>query len=378
MDASIFLVGGDEFLSTFLDRIRTLVACTVEVVPDTGVALSLIQAQQPDIVVFEGNSLQSCELCHQIKTQPRLAWIYCVVVDHVGSMTPTATERLCSKQSRHAELLAEGADAYLCLSTEPTEDRFREAVDPSLPEPQDALLKAQLLAGLRSVRTHRELVRTNDILSAIALSDPLTELNNRRALDWELPRQVQNARARKEPLSLMMLDVDYFKLINDTYGHPAGDRVLKLIASRLRHNLRFRDTLFRYGGEEFVILLSATDQHEAHAVGQRLCSLVSEHPFTIQDDLDLTITISGGTTSLEPEDDSKGMSLLKRADKNLLKAKASGRNRAVSSLDNNPEDSHPREGSHICKDSYQQDENHQDETLKEIPDEHWEFLEILD
>jgi Diguanylate cyclase, GGDEF domain len=127
-----------------------------------------------------------------------------------------------------------------------------------------------------------------------------------------------------------------------------------------------------------VILLSATDQHEARAVGQRLCSLVSEHPFTIQDDLDLTITISGGTTSLEPEDDPKGMSLLKRADKNLLKAKASGRNRAVSSLDNNPEDSHPREGSHMFKDSYQQDENHQNETLKEIPDEHWEFLEILD
>lgn len=374
MDASIFLVGGDEFLSTFLDRIRTLISCTVEVVPDVGVAMSLIQAQQPDLVVFEGHPLQSCELCHQIKTQPRLAWIYCLVVDQVSHedhsmLTATAPERLWLAQNRQAEILAQGADAYLCLSLE---NRSAEIVDPSMVERQDALLKAQLLAGLRSVRTHRELVRTNDILSAIALSDPLTELNNRRALDWELPRQVQNARMRKEPLSLMMLDVDYFKVINDTYGHPAGDRVLKLIASRLRHNLRFRDTLFRYGGEEFVILLSATDQQEARAVGQRLCGLVSEHPFTIQDDLDLTITISGGTTSLEPEDDPKGMSLLKRADQNLLKAKASGRNRSISSLDHHPEDSHHR------KDNHPQDKSQLDTTLKEIPDEQWEFLGILD
>lgn len=374
MDASIFLVGGDEFLSTFLDRIRTLISCTVEVVPDVGVAMSLIQAQQPDLVVFEGHPLQSCELCHQIKTQPRLAWIYCLVVDQVSHedhsmLTATAPERLWLAQNRQAEILAQGADAYLCLSLE---NRSAEIVDPLMVERQDALLKAQLLAGLRSVRTHRELVRTNDILSAIALSDPLTELNNRRALDWELPRQVQNARMRKEPLSLMMLDVDYFKVINDTYGHPAGDRVLKLIASRLRHNLRFRDTLFRYGGEEFVILLSATDQQEARAVGQRLCGLVSEHPFTIQDDLDLTITISGGTTSLEPEDDPKGMSLLKRADQNLLKAKASGRNRSISSLDHHPEDSHHR------KDNHPQDKSQLDTTLKEIPDEQWEFLGILD
>jgi two-component system, cell cycle response regulator len=328
MNASIFLVGGDEFLSVLLDRIRHLIACTVEVVPDVSVAMSLIQAQQPDIVVFEGRTT-SCDLCHQVKEQPRLAWIYCLVLD-LPSQTLSDAELVMLEQTRRAELLDQGADAYLCLSS------GASALAAGMPDPserQNTQLRSQLMAGLRIVRTHRELIRTNDILSAIALSDPLTELNNRRALDWELPRQVQNTRARQEPLSLMMLDVDHFKLINDTYGHPAGDRVLKLIASRLRHNLRFRDTLFRYGGEEFVILLSATDQQEARAVGQRLCRLVSEHPFTIQDGLDLTITISAGTTSLDRDDDPKGMSLVKRADQNLLKAKASGRNRSVSSLD---------------------------------------------
>jgi two-component system cell cycle response regulator len=130
-----------------------------------------------------------------------------------------------------------------------------------------------------------------------------------------------------------MLDVDYFKSINDTYGHSVGDRALQLISSRLRHNLRFRDTLFRYGGEEFVIILSNTEQQEALLVARRLCHLISDQPFTIDDNLDLNLTISAGTATLKPSDDSRGSSLLQRADQNLLQAKSSGRNRVVSCLD---------------------------------------------
>jgi two-component system cell cycle response regulator len=195
------------------------------------------------------------------------------------------------------------------------------------------MLRSQIIAGLRMVTTHRELMRTNDILSAIALSDPLTELNNRRALDWELPRQVQNARSRSEDLSVLMLDVDHFKTVNDTYGHQVGDRALQLIASRLRHNLRFRDTLFRYGGEEFVIILGCTEKQESLLVAHRLCRLIGDQPFTIDETLDLTITISAGVASLQPRDDPRGISLLKRADSNLLRAKSTGRNRVVSCQD---------------------------------------------
>ncbi|HEY9654624.1 MAG TPA: GGDEF domain-containing protein, partial [Crinalium sp.] len=198
---------------------------------------------------------------------------------------------------------------------------------------QDRLLSAQIASGLRIVKNHRELMRTNDILSAIALSDPLTELNNRRALDWELPRQVQNSRSRSEQMSVLMLDVDFFKNINDTYGHPIGDRALQLISGRLRHNLRFRDTLFRYGGEEFVILLSGTDAQEALLVGRRLCRLIGDQPFAVDDDLNLEMTISAGVASLNDNDDSKGASLLQRADQNLLKAKAAGRNRVIGGHD---------------------------------------------
>lgn len=330
MEASILLVGGDDFLSTLLSRIQNLVTCIVEVAPSPSEAVPLVQAQQPDLIILQGNQPGSLELCHQIKEQTRLAWIYCIVLDNPAQMLDNPwLERNWEMESR-TEALESGADAYLWL---PRNSPKGEPLDPETLQQQDRLLRSQILAGLRMVKTHRELMRTNDILSAIALSDPLTELNNRRALDWELPRQVQNARSRSEPLSLVMLDVDYFKNINDTYGHPVGDRALQLISSRLRHNLRFRDTLFRYGGEEFVIILSNTDQQEALLVARRLCRLISEQPFTIDDSLDLTLTISAGTATLQNSDDARGVTLLQRADQNLLKAKSSGRNRVVSCLD---------------------------------------------
>jgi len=331
MDASILLVGDDAYTSTLLERIHPLIPCTAGIVPSASEAISFIQAQQPDVIMLQGNQPGSLELCRQVKDQTRLAWIYCLLLDLPAQILESAwLDRVWEMESR-AEALENGADAYLWL---PHNDPQGISLDPSIILQQNRLLRAQILCGMRSVKNHRELMRTNDILSAIALSDPLTELNNRRALDWELPRQVQNARHRLEPLSVLMMDVDFFKNINDTYGHPVGDRALQLISSRLRHNLRFRDTLFRYGGEEFVIILSNTDQQEALLVGDRLCQLIRDQPFSIDIDLDLTITISAGAASLHSKDDARGISLLQRADQNLLKAKATGRNRVVSSLDN--------------------------------------------
>jgi two-component system cell cycle response regulator len=329
MNASILIVGGADFLSRLRDRTRDLITWTIEAVPTPSEAVPLVQAQQPDLLIIEGNQPGSLELCRQTKEQTKLAWIYCLVLDLPTQTLPKAWLQHQWEQECRTEALEHGADGYLWLPQNNAE---------GYPLPlgeitnQDRLLRAQISAGLRMVKTHRELMRTNDILSAIALSDPLTELNNRRALDWELPRQVQNARIRDEPLSVLMLDVDYFKRINDTYGHGVGDRALQLISSRLRHNLRFRDTLFRYGGEEFVIILSGTDQDEAVLVGQRLCRQISSHPFNIDESLDLQLTISAGTASLQADDDAKGTSLLKRADHHLLRAKTSGRNRVISSL----------------------------------------------
>lgn len=373
MDASLLLVGDSQF-QRLMDWVREIASLSVETAADPLEAMPLIMAQQPDLLLVQAAHPESLALCHQVKEQSRLAWIYCIVINDQAILDPDQAlgERLPDRKNTEKEgersststlthflttleltslpdlelsnlnlshlnlaeqeliSLEAGADAYLYLAP----SRLSQPQIPSSqPHLQQNLLRhrlqAQIRVGLRQVQTHRELMRTNDVLSAIALSDPLTSLNNRRAFEWELPRQIQNARDRRIPISLIMLDVDFFKSINDTYGHLTGDQVLKFLAARLSHNLRIYDTPFRYGGEEFVIILSNTDREEAMMIANRLCQIVSEQPFAIDETLDLTVTISAGTATLAADDDSKGVSLLQRADQCLLSAKAQGRNRVV-------------------------------------------------
>jgi len=316
MDASILLVGSDNFRSFALDLIRDLATFTVEVAANPSEATPLIQAQQPDLLLIQASQPDALNLCRQIKSQNRLAWIYCILLED-------QSQDFLNQLSVETKALETGADAYVWF---PAVEAVESVAEKIL---HRRLLQVQVQAGLRRVQNHRELMRANDVLSAIALSDPLTELNNRRAFEWELPRQIQNARSRTVPISLIMMDVDFFKAINDTHGHLVGDSVLKLLAARLRHNLRFYDTPFRYGGEEFVIILSDTNCREAYQIANRLGQLIGEQAFAINEVLDLTITVSAGVATLGAEDDIRGTSLLQRADQRLLEAKAQGRNRVV-------------------------------------------------
>jgi two-component system cell cycle response regulator len=125
--------------------------------------------------------------------------------------------------------------------------------------------------------------------------------------------------------------------VNDAYGHVMGDRVLQRLAQRFRTYLRNQDVIFRYGGEEFVVLLKQADANAAQDIAQRLRCLVAEQPFHLEDDLALTITISVGVATLQPDDDQQGKSLLRRADQGLLQAKVWGRNQVVNqNLDSRP------------------------------------------
>lgn len=334
MDASVLVVGGDDFLAVLQKTIQDSTRCALAVAPNPTEAMPLIQAQQPDILVLQSTQAEAFELCQEIKAQNRLAWIYCILVNFFqtdsADSVDSAQDSPAFQQEQSLFALEQGADAYLTIHlSKPEGDRLPGWAE----EFSLRLLVAQVKVGLRRVKTYRELMRTNDLLSAIALSDPLTELNNRRAFEWELPRQIQNARSRNVPISLIMLDVDYFKTINDTYGHLVGDRALQLLSARLRHNLRFYDTPFRYGGEEFVIILSDTGPQEASLIAHRICRLISEQPFIVDETLDLNITVSAGAASLQPTDDSRGTNLLHRADQNLLKAKSQGRNRVVAEED---------------------------------------------
>jgi diguanylate cyclase (GGDEF)-like protein len=154
-----------------------------------------------------------------------------------------------------------------------------------------------------------------------ALTDDLTELPNRRALDEAMTKALADAARGGERLAIVMADVDRFKAINDTFGHHAGDDVLRLFAQRLRDALRPRDQAFRHGGEEFCMLLPATDAAGARDFAERLRERVTMPATATMH----ALTASYGVAAWQPGDDADA--LFARADRALYRAKAAGRDR---------------------------------------------------
>ncbi len=162
----------------------------------------------------------------------------------------------------------------------------------------------------------------------MAITDPLTGLHNRRYMESHLRTLVDEAEGGK-PLSLLVVDIDYFKSVNDTYGHAAGDKVLKEFAARMRKNIRGIDLACRLGGEEFVVVMPDTDLAKAYLVAERLRQCIAGVPFLVNDDGQaLRVTASVGVATLERSDDTPE-TILKRADQALYCAKRDGRNRVV-------------------------------------------------
>ncbi|MCJ8147872.1 PleD family two-component system response regulator [Shinella sedimenti] len=178
--------------------------------------------------------------------------------------------------------------------------------------------------------------RCNDRLRAsvrqtieLAVTDGLTGLHNRRYLDNHLKLLIDRATARGRALSVCITDIDRFKLVNDTYGHDAGDVVLREFASRVRSAVRGADLACRYGGEEFVLVMPDTTPEMAAGVAERLRAIVESEPFQIPGkDIALSVTASLGIAAMLPVGDTPD-ALLKRADTALYEAKRSGRNRVV-------------------------------------------------
>lgn len=171
----------------------------------------------------------------------------------------------------------------------------------------------------------------NKKLEALSFSDGLTGVLNRRAFDEALNKEWKHAKRDKGELSLILLDIDYFKRYNDNYGHSAGDNCLKLVSKALSAVIRREtDVVARYGGEEFAILLPETNANEA-------CSLAEECRQSVyrlqlpheKSEVDSVVTISLGVSTIVPAPDSQVLSLLESADKSLYQAKQSGRNQVV-------------------------------------------------
>jgi len=161
---------------------------------------------------------------------------------------------------------------------------------------------------------------------AAALTDGLTGLNNRTAFDNSLQRELGLAHRQQTPMSLIVLDIDNFKVINDTYGHSSGDQALKSLADVIGETMRASDIAFRYGGEEFVLILSNTDSDAAALVAERI-RIATSQLFCSDGTRSFGITISLGVAQLNTGE--KASTLFDRADHALYQAKKAGRNQTV-------------------------------------------------
>jgi two-component system, cell cycle response regulator len=190
-------------------------------------------------------------------------------------------------------------------------------------------LTARVRTQLRRKRYADRLRHSLQLSLEMAITDQLTGLFNRRYMSRHLGTLISSAQTTGKPVSFLILDIDYFKHINDTYGHDVGDEVLREFAGRISANVRGIDLACRYGGEEFVVVMPDTDLTFAYMVAERLRQSVADVPFSIGvAPGQLSVTISVGVTATECKADS-AEALLRRADQALYRAKRDGRNRVV-------------------------------------------------
>jgi diguanylate cyclase (GGDEF)-like protein len=200
----------------------------------------------------------------------------------------------------------------------------------------DYLLKGQVNTFTleRSIHHAIERAKTLEALRKLASYDELTGLYNRREMDCLLLEGVNLYKRYSRPLALVMLDVDYFKIINDTYGHQVGDEVLRWLGALVRATVREVDVASRYGGEEFAIILPEMTRTQAFKMAERLRRRINAQPFTCKLDerrpIRFSISVSLGVASL-PDDAESPSGLIDAADRRLYEAKRQGRNRAIQS-----------------------------------------------
>ena len=186
-------------------------------------------------------------------------------------------------------------------------------------------LLARIRAGKRIVDLQKELLETNKRLELLSITDGLTKLHNHRFFQDELARAFEESQRYQRPLSLAMIDIDFFKKINDTYGHAVGDDVLKYVARLFRDSVRSTDLVARYGGEEFAVMMPETALADACVFAEKIRALVESKPMETQAG-PVKATVSIGVASVPHTRIHSAKEVIIAADKALYRAKRSGRN----------------------------------------------------
>jgi diguanylate cyclase (GGDEF)-like protein len=243
-------------------------------------------------------SLDGVDVCRAVRRNDREPYLYIILLTAKGHQTEIV------------EGLEAGADDYI---TKPYD----------LQE-----LKARLRAGRRILELQEQLVAAREQLRIQATHDALTALLNRAAVLEVLDREVVRANREKHPMAVIMADLDHFKVINDTYGHQAGDEVLRETARRMLASLRPYDVVGRYGGEEFLIVVPIAELETASELADRLRQNIVAEPVAASAGARIPVTLSLGVAASGPPHQSAH--LLRLADEALYAAKNAGRNRVES------------------------------------------------
>ena len=296
--ARVLVVDDDPLSRRILEQVLVSSGCEVESAADGQEALAKVRQHRPDVVVTDWQMpvMDGLTLCRILKGTEETRFTHVVMLSARGETESKVTG------------LETGADDYLVKPVEPVE------------------LQARVRVGLRLQRALADLAAKNEILEKLALTDALTGLANRRAFREALESELARVGRHGRPASLLFLDLDHFKAVNDTHGHAVGDEVLEGFARVLTRACRRGDLAARIGGEEFAVLLPATGRVPASLVAERIRRVVEFHP--LGRSVPVRVTVSGGVVATEdfpapPAADE----LLRRADSALYRAKAEGRNR---------------------------------------------------
>jgi diguanylate cyclase (GGDEF)-like protein len=267
---------------------------------DGQAALDQVERVTPDLILLDVMmpKMDGMEVVRRLKANKNLPFI------------PVIMQTALDTTANKVEGLDAGADDYI---TKPI--NFAE-------------LEAKVNALLRIKNLQNELSVLNDKLKRISLTDGLTEIDNRRCLEERLHEMWEHSVRLHEPIALIMCDIDKFKSVNDKFGHQAGDSVLKEVAKLLKDEARQIDRVGRYGGEEFLLILSGTVLDAAVTFADRLREKVEGHTFTYTGGT-LRRTISCGVAASPHPRVKDQEALLKAADEALYVAKETGRNRVV-------------------------------------------------
>ena len=297
----VLIAEDDPVSNRFLVALLTAEGHEVIATRDGQQAMRILDgADAPPLAILDWKmpGLSGPEICSRVRARKNSSYVYLMIV--------TAFR----EQEQIVAALQAGADDFL---TKPI----------MTPE-----LVARLRTGERIVQNEQQLIAANEQLRIRATYDPLTGLWNRCAILEMLDCEMERARRQREPLSVCLLDIDHFKHINDTYGHLAGDVVLREVGKRLRAELRVIDGIGRYGGEEFLIVLPACTESGALLVAERLRRILCNHPISLEGN-EPVVTASFGVS--QHCDGGSAAATIANADHALYRAKHDGRNRAQAS-----------------------------------------------